>query len=520
MNSITSIIKADYLQRTRSNVFLATLLISIYVAYSFVPGASAAYCTVRIGNFVGYSNAAWIGHVTAIMASTFLWFIGFYVINNGIRRDEESGIGQIIAATSISNFNYLLAKSLSSFMVLLTITLIIVLMAFGLVMVRGSEFHFNVLQFLLPYLFGTIPSLLFLSVFAVFFEVVFGKRTNLSNITFFFLFSGFVGYIFTAQNSLAQWLDVLGTKHLLAEMTAAVNGDYSKIHQDISVGYNFGSKRELHYFLFEGSHFNLFYLATRLFWIAMALVLLWIGSKIFRRFDTRSFSLPGVKSQNNMEVNHTPPPNEIILSSLPLASAAFNIYPLIKAEIMMLLRKGPQWFWLINLAMFIALFFIPLDKAHQLALPIVWFFQINRWADIATKEKFYGTSSFVYGSSKPLGRLLTAQILAGTLTALAFAIPVLLRYSFTGEFAALPGIILGAVILIGFSTCSGILTGGKRLFEILFFMLTYAVIENIPQADYFGGLHRSTGYFGIQMLIILFLLATSYIARNYEIKNQ
>ena len=153
-------------------------------------------------------------------------------------------------------------------------------------------------------------------------------------------------------------------------------------------------------------------------------------------------------------------------------------------------------------------------------MPIVWFLQINRWADIATKEKYYGTSSFVNGSSKPLGRLLTAQILAGTLTALAFAFPVLLRYSPAGEFAYVTGIVLGALILIGFSVCSGILTGGKRLFEIFFFMLTYAVIENIPQADYFGGKHNTIGYFAIQCLIVLFLLAIAYIVRNYEIKNQ
>ena len=294
MNSFTSIIKADYLQRTRSNIFLATLLVSIYVAYSFVPGAAAPYCTMRIGNFVGFSNAAWIGHVTAIMTSTFMWFIGFYIINNGIRRDKESGVGQIIAATSISNFFYLLAKSLSSFMVLLTITFIIVLMALGLVIVRGSEYHFNALQFILPYLYATIPSLFFLSVFAVFFEIVFGKHTNLSNISFFFLFSAMAGYIFNSKNPSVQWLDVLGTKHILNEIAGVVNGGISNIHQDISVGYNFGSKRELHYFLFEGTHFSLSYLTSRLFWIAMALVLLWISSKMFRRFDTRTFSLPSL----------------------------------------------------------------------------------------------------------------------------------------------------------------------------------------------------------------------------------
>jgi hypothetical protein len=520
MNNFRSIIKADYLQRTRSNIFLATLMVSIYVAYSFVPSADAAYATVRIGNFVGFSNAAWIGHVTAIMASTFMWFIGFYIINNGIRRDEESGVGQIIAATSISNFFYLLAKSLSSFMVLLTITIIIVLMALGLVIVRGSEYHFDVLQFILPFLYATIPSLFFLSALAVFFEIVFGKRTNLSNISFFFLFSAILVYIFEFTNPLVQWVDVLGVKHLLTEIAGIVNGGISDIHQDFSVGYNFGSKRELHYFLFEGTNFNLSYLACRLFWVAMAFVLLWISSKMFRRFDTKTFSLPSLKSQNHIPDKQASPPGDITLSSLPKVSSDFNIAPLIKAEIIMLLRKGPLWFWLINLGLFISLFFIPLSKAHWIALPIVWFLQINRWADIATKEKYYGTSNFVYASSKPLGRLMTAQILAGTITALAFAFPVLLRYSLAGEFEFIPGIVLGAMILIGFSICSGILTGGKRLFEIFFFMLTYAVIENVPQADYFGGKHCTAMYFSVQILLVLLLLATAYIVRNYEIKNQ
>ena len=520
MNRFAAIIKADYLQRTRSNIFLVTLFASIYVAYSFVPGPSAAYCTVRIGNFVGFNNAAWIGHVTAIMASTFMWFIGFYIINNGIRRDEESGTGQIIAATSISNFLYLLAKSLSSFMVLLTITFIIVLMALGLIMVRGSGYHFNVLQFLLPYLYATIPSLLFLSALAVFFEIIFGKRTNLSNIIFFILFSAMVAFIFDVKHPVSELVDVLGIKHLLTGMASVVNGVTGGVHHDVSVGYNFGSKRELHYFLFEGTHFTLYYLACRLFWVAMAFVLIFISSKIFRRFDTRTYSLPGIDKKSQKIDDKAHMINEISLASLPEISSSFNIVPLIKAEIMMLLRKGPQWFWLINGGLFIALFFIPPEKAHQIALPIVWFLQVNRWADIATKEKFHGTSSFVYGSAKPLGRLLTAQILAGTLTALAFAFPIILRYSIAGEFLFIPGIVAGALMLIGFSVCLGILSGGKRLFEIFFFMLTYAVIEKIPQGDYFGGMHCTMRYFATQILIILILLSIAYFARNHEIRNQ
>ena len=77
MNSYKSIIKADYLQRTRSYSFLITLLVSVCLAYTFLPTAEAGYSTVRVGDYSGEYNSAWVGHVTAIMASTFLWLIGF-----------------------------------------------------------------------------------------------------------------------------------------------------------------------------------------------------------------------------------------------------------------------------------------------------------------------------------------------------------------------------------------------------------------------------------------------------------
>ena len=180
MNNYKSIIKADYLQRTRSYIFIVTLVVSVFFAISFVPNANASYTTVRIGNFVGFNNAAWIGHTTAIMASVFLWLFGFFVINNGIKRDHETGVGQIIGTTSISNYSYLLAKSLSNFLILLTITVVIMLVAVGLVFYRGYEYTFDVTQFLFPYIFATVPSIFFVSVLAVFFEVVFQNKSNCS----------------------------------------------------------------------------------------------------------------------------------------------------------------------------------------------------------------------------------------------------------------------------------------------------------------------------------------------------
>jgi len=107
MKPFLTIIKSDYLQRTRSYAFLITLCASLAIAYTFVPEPNANYSTIRIADHVGYYNSAWFGYVTAIMTSIFLSLIGFYLVNSGIKKDIETRVGQIIAATPISNFKYL-----------------------------------------------------------------------------------------------------------------------------------------------------------------------------------------------------------------------------------------------------------------------------------------------------------------------------------------------------------------------------------------------------------------------------
>ena len=245
------IIKADYLQRLRSYTFIISLLVSVIVAYSFLPAENANYTTIQVGKYVGVNNSAWIGHITAILASTFLWLIGFYLINNGIKRDQETGVGQIIATTSITNFQYLLSKSLSNFLVLLTITAIIFIMALGITFTRGNAYQFNVSQFALPYLFTTVPSLFFLSTLTIMFEVVFGKKTNLLNVVFFFLFAAIVAITNASGNIIMQWFDPLGVKFLTNEILLSVKTSFKESNLKMSVGFNFHSSNEIKRFLYQ-----------------------------------------------------------------------------------------------------------------------------------------------------------------------------------------------------------------------------------------------------------------------------
>jgi len=70
-----------------------------------------------------------------------------------------------------------------------------------------------------------------------------------------------------------------------------------------------------------------------------------------------------------------------------------------------------------------------------------------------------------------------------------------------------------------FAIALGILSGGKKLFEILFFMFTYLNIEMVPFADYFGGMNRGLNYLVLIAGLIGFLALVSFVLRRLEIRS-
>ena len=116
-------------------------------------------------------------------------------------------------------------------------------------------------------------------------------------------------------------------------------------------------------------------------------------------------------------------------------------------------------------------------------------------------------------------RLLVSQIIAGILLAVALAFPLIIRYLISGDFIHVLEIITGAVFIVALAVCLGILSGGNKLFEVLFFLLTYSALNQLPFVDYFGGMHNDLNYAGFMSVIIAFLLTVSFALRSYEIRH-
>ncbi len=515
MKAFYKIIVYDYLQRTRSYAFLITLAVALYAAYAFIPAPGAHYTTLRIGNYLGAQNAAWIGCVTAMMTSVFLSLIGPFLVNSAIKKDADTGVGMITAATSVSNFNYLLTKTLSSFLVLLSITGFVFLMSLALFFFRSGGYAFEPAQFILPYLIVTLPTLFFIAALSVTAEVFLYRYTILMNIGFFFLFCA----LSSQQTIIPAALDIFGVKPVTTAMQQAVAGSYHVVNRDVSMGFIFSSKKDFNSFVFQGVHWTIPVILGRLLWMCFGLLLVFISSKFFHRFDIQQRFKAKKKTKLTTVMSQTVQLRDIRLSELPPVTPSYGILPFIRTELLMLFRKGPRWLWLINIGGMIALAFSPLTVAHQIVLPVLWFLQVGRWSDLGTKEKTHRIHYFTFASYKPLTRLLPAQIIAGITIAIVLASPLLIRYLLSMQFAVVLNIIMGGIFIVLLAVALGILSGGKKLFEILFFLFTYSNINRVPFTDYFGGENHGLNYSALIDMLIGFLGVMSFVLRKFEIRR-
>ena len=515
MRSLVTIIISDYLQRTRSYGFLITLCASLALGYTFVPEPNAPYTTIRISDYVGYYNSAWFGYVTAIMASVFLSLLGFYLVNSGIKKDIQTRIGHIVAATPISNFKYLLAKTLSNFLVLFSILGMILIMSFVLFALYNDGYPFQIMQFIKPYALIAVPTLFVVAVIAVVFEVFLGKYSVLQNVGYFFLFTALI--VATPKTEAQFAMDIFGGKFAIHELEQAVR-DMPQTGEEtvLSVGYVFGRTSEIKRFLFNGIEFPVSFIVSRFAYVLMGIALIALIAPFFHRFNVKErqrIKRTFFSTQNATTVR------SIVLSALPKVETNFGILRLVKTELLLLSRKGKKWLWVLNLTGMVLLAALPIEMAHRIVLPILWFLQVSRLSGLGVKEHLNRVHYFSFTAYKPLGRVLTSQLIAGSALMVLLALPLCIRLGFALEGSAMVSVLLGAVFITLCAAVLGILSRGKKLFEVLFFLITYANINGIPYADYFGAFEHPTSYRVVLPLCILILTGSIFRIRKGQLRE-
>ncbi len=447
----------------------------------------------------------------------------FFLVTGGIKKDIDTEVGLIIATTPISNFGYLLSKMLSNFLVLMTIMGSTFVISIGMFFLRSSGYPFVISDFIVPFILLALPALLFISAIAVVGEVFLGKRAILQYIGFVFLFGAIMGHAKGETNdTIAVITDPFGIRTMTTSIQNQVAKEFHTHVDGVSMGFTFHKKENaFRTFTWQGITWTPVFILSRFLWIAISLVLVYISSFFFHRFD---FKQPVQKKKKATKyANHAPSiPTAsagISMAALPPIIKNYSIIPLIKTELMLLIRKGSKWFWLISAGLCVSMLFAPLNIAHTYLLPVLWFLQVTRLSELATKEKTNRLHYFTWSSYKPLQRMLPAQILAGVVLMLTLAMPLIVRYILVLNGFAVVNILLGAVFIVLLAVCMGIVSGGKKLYEIVFFLLTYLLTQKLPLADYLGAINHNNQILYVVLILNISLWIVSFRVRSYQARH-
>ena len=364
-------VRADFLERVRRYSFLLTLAFAVYLGYA----AYSGHVVLRLDDYRGILNSAWLGSLMALVGGTFLSLVGFYVVKNSILRDQETRVGRILATTPMSKSFYTLAKMTSNFAVLASMVGVLALATLTMQFLRAEDSHIDVWALLSPLLLLALPCMAVTGALAVLFETLPLLRGGVGNVLYFFLWAFLLigPNVQTMEKNqpippAAYVMDFAGVVSTMNQMQAEVRSidPLYKGGSSLNIGNEKGppSKR----FLWKGLSWNRALLLGRLMWTGIAVGLALFAAVFFHRFDpAREWRLkarpapaatPRPASTPATDINgRVAPPEPAVASAhltpLPTAQPKNLFARLVAAELRLMLKGKPWWWYVVAAGLFI-----------------------------------------------------------------------------------------------------------------------------------------------------------------------
>ncbi len=127
--------------------------------------------------------------VVALAATVWLPLGGFYVVRNALARDEATGVGRLLATTPLRTWTYLVAKFLSSVLVLASMLGVLAVTALVMQWARGETMAVDPVRLLSPFVYIALPLMACTAAAALLFETIPLLRAGLGNVLWFFVWT-------------------------------------------------------------------------------------------------------------------------------------------------------------------------------------------------------------------------------------------------------------------------------------------------------------------------------------------
>jgi len=506
--------RADFLERVRRYSFLVTLAFAVYLGYSAYSGR----VVMRLGDYRGVYNTAWLSALMTLVTTTFLSLVGFYVVRNSVERDQQTGVGRILAATPMTRFFYTTAKVVSNFAVLSAMVLVLMVAAIVMQLTKGvGSLHLGPL--ITPFLLAALPAMAVVAAMAILFETTPVLRSGAGNVIYFFVWTAFLS---APIESRLPDLTGIGVFMNSMEQTVRAIDPGWKRGFSLSLGDTGLGTSPIRTVLWQGLHWDVQVLFGRLLWLAVAVGLTALAAAFFHRFDPacelrRKPSTDRAITPAADAHRLAPDAAPVHLTPIPAKAHRLRFGQLVSSELRLMLQ-GRRWWWYAWMAgLIVASAAVPDANARAgiVATTLLW--PVLVWSQLGTRESRFGTSPLMFSSPEPLRKQLTATLLAGILFTAAVTAGAGLRALLAGDRGAIAAWAACILFIPALALALGAWSGTSKTFEAIYTIWWYfGVVNHTPGLDFIGTFDQSRKPMAFLMLALA-LAAAAYAGRRVRL---
>ncbi|MET7553071.1 hypothetical protein ABZS72_02550 [Streptomyces albidoflavus] len=515
LRTLAGLTAGDFKDRVRRPVHLVVLLAAVGLGCLAVPPADGRWVILALGEYRGTYTSAYVGVATALAGGLWLTLGGFYVVRKGLARDEETRVGQILAATPARTVLLLAAKFLSNFLVLASMLGVLAVTALALQLVRGEDRGVDPVALFQPFLVMALPLLALTAAAALLFETVPVLRGGLGNAAWFCvaLVVGIKG-----QSADAPF-GGFGAGPAAGSLRAALSEEFGKAgDHTFSLGLT-QIPEPLTPFRWDGFTFGGDFLVSRLLLVAAAVALALLPALWFGRHDpTRGGPADGASPAADAPAPvpaYAPAPAAVFALPRTAAERGGRTFGrLLAGEVRILAGGVSPWWWAVAAALTVAGLTLPLDAVTGLVLPAVWIWPVLVWSRLGSLPVEHGLEGLLGAYPAPRRRLLAAWGSGVVLTAVLGVAP-LLRMAFAADLPGLAAWLGGLLFIPSLALLLGVVCRTHRVFQVVYLPLWYLVVNQVAALDFMGAVREAgvpAGPTPLFPLLALLLLGATFLA--------
>lgn len=505
-----AILRTDAVLRLRRTSTLVLMMIVSYIAYSVLPDPASGRGLFVINGARALYNSASVSFATSMMFSIIgIGLFGYYMVSNTIRRDIDSRVGSILAASPVRSWEYIFGKFLGNISFLTVITVFFMLAMMIIYTIR-KEAPLEPLVFLRTYIMMCASATVFVSVVALVFESLPILSGRVGDVLYFFVWLGSLTYpIIAIETTLTArrlttgatafpttLADIPGAAYLdffgMGTGMASINAQMPAANNGFSIGASPFDPHLAPIILNEATIPGAWLTVKLLSLLGISSVLV-IAYLVFHRFDPTKARATIRQSKRNIfaALNTALKPLSklnTILWDIALRLVGQNsFFMAILGEIFLTLATKPIAI-LFVLGFNVSALFLPLASVKSVLLPLIGVAFVIIGSDLALRERTRGTTSLIFSLPSVKPHFVWIKMLATSLYALSLVITSFFRLLLNSPSNAI-SLTIGMIFLAAAAVGLAVASGTAKVFivcALAFFYLSLNMGGAVPSMDFAG----------------------------------